>query len=126
MNAPRSCPTCGTTLGPSHADVLRRCTACQQLNPRGFHYCGFCAAPLGQVEGWTEHPGAPLPRPLVRSEDAPSVDHRGPDAITQPLPAPDAITKPEPIPAAVQAELTATSPSSPGPDRAGRRRKPDD
>ncbi len=46
MKAPDNCPTCGTTLGPLHADALRHCEACQKPNPRGFRYCGFCAAPM--------------------------------------------------------------------------------
>lgn len=47
MKPEETCPTCGTKLGPLHArEVLRRCEACQQPNPRGFRYCGFCAAPM--------------------------------------------------------------------------------
>lgn len=100
MNAPKSCPTCGTTLGPSHADALSRCDACQQLNPRGFHYCGFCAALMHSAPQWTSPP-------IRRDEGSPGFDHAGPDAITQPLPSPDAITKPEPIPPAVQAQISS-------------------
>ena len=42
-----SCPTCGTTLGPLRDhDRVRRCDACRRPNPKGFNYCGFCAAPM--------------------------------------------------------------------------------
>jgi hypothetical protein len=45
------CPTCGTKLGSlrDHAHA-RVCTSCQRANPRGFHYCGFCAAPMENTE----------------------------------------------------------------------------
>ena len=47
MRSDETCPTCGTKLGPLHErEALRRCDACQRPNPRGFRYCGFCAAPL--------------------------------------------------------------------------------
>jgi hypothetical protein len=47
MRPEQTCPTCGTKLGPLHErEALRRCNACQRPNPRGFRYCGFCAAPL--------------------------------------------------------------------------------
>lgn len=47
MKPEETCPTCGTKLGPlQQRDALRRCDACQRPNPRGFRYCGFCAAPL--------------------------------------------------------------------------------
>lgn len=47
MRPEETCPTCGTKLGPlQQRDALRRCDACQRPNPRGFRYCGFCAAPL--------------------------------------------------------------------------------
>ncbi len=47
MRPEHTCPTCGTKLGPLHArEALRRCDACQRPNPRGFRYCGFCAAPM--------------------------------------------------------------------------------
>lgn len=47
MRSDENCPTCGTKLGPLHErEALRRCDACQRPNPRGFRYCGFCAAPL--------------------------------------------------------------------------------
>jgi hypothetical protein len=47
MRPDETCPTCGTKLGPLHERAaLRRCDACQRPNPRGFRYCGFCAAPL--------------------------------------------------------------------------------
>ncbi|MEX1365073.1 MAG: hypothetical protein AB1Z98_18230 [Nannocystaceae bacterium] len=42
-----TCPTCGTALGPLHdKDALQRCSSCDRLNPRGFYYCGYCAAPM--------------------------------------------------------------------------------
>ncbi len=41
------CPTCGSSLGALHdKNVLHRCSSCNQPNPRGFYYCGFCAAPM--------------------------------------------------------------------------------
>jgi hypothetical protein len=47
MRPDENCPTCGSKLGPLHERAaLRRCEACQQLNPRGFRYCGSCAAPM--------------------------------------------------------------------------------
>lgn len=47
MRPEETCPTCGTRLGPLHErEVLRHCDACQRPNPRGFRYCGFCAAPM--------------------------------------------------------------------------------
>jgi hypothetical protein len=47
MRPETTCPTCGTKLGPLHErEALRRCDACQRPNPRGFRYCGFCAAPM--------------------------------------------------------------------------------
>lgn len=47
MKPRETCPTCGTTLGPLHdPENLRHCDACQRPNPRGFRYCGFCAAPM--------------------------------------------------------------------------------
>jgi hypothetical protein len=53
MRPDETCPTCGTKLGPLHERAaLRRCDACQRPNPRGFRYCGFCAAPL---ESEAEH-----------------------------------------------------------------------
>lgn len=46
-----NCPTCGAKLGSlrDHARV-RVCTTCQRPNPRGFQYCGFCAAPMENTE----------------------------------------------------------------------------
>ncbi len=42
-----NCPTCGTKLGPLRDhDRVRRCDACRRPNPKGFNYCGFCAAPM--------------------------------------------------------------------------------
>lgn len=42
-----NCPTCGTKLGPLRDhERVRRCDACRRPNPRGFNYCGFCAAPM--------------------------------------------------------------------------------
>lgn len=53
MRPEETCPTCGTRLGPLHErEMLRHCDACQRPNPRGFRYCGFCAAPL---ESAAEH-----------------------------------------------------------------------
>jgi hypothetical protein len=46
MKQPETCPTCGAALGPLHRDALQNCAACERPNPRGFRYCGFCAAPL--------------------------------------------------------------------------------
>lgn len=47
MKLRENCPTCGTALGPLHdRDTVRHCESCQRLNPRGFRYCGFCAAPM--------------------------------------------------------------------------------
>lgn len=51
MKPRENCPTCGTALGPLHdKDVLRRCTSCARVNPRGFYYCGFCAAPMESTD----------------------------------------------------------------------------
>ncbi len=46
MKSRNDCPTCGTTLGPLHADAVVECGACQRPNPKGFRYCGFCATPM--------------------------------------------------------------------------------
>lgn len=51
MSRSENCPTCGTKLGPSHARAaMQNCTACNQMNPAGFIYCGFCATPMESTE----------------------------------------------------------------------------
>lgn len=51
MSRPENCPTCGTKLGPAHArSAMQSCTACNQMNPSGFSYCGFCATPMENTE----------------------------------------------------------------------------
>lgn len=51
MRSRELCPTCGTTLGPlQDKDTLQRCSSCSRVNPRGFLYCGYCAAPMESDE----------------------------------------------------------------------------
>ncbi|MCH9688710.1 MAG: hypothetical protein K0V04_45180 [Deltaproteobacteria bacterium] len=41
------CPTCGSPLGALHdKNLLLQCGSCHRTNPRGFNYCGYCAAPM--------------------------------------------------------------------------------
>jgi hypothetical protein len=62
MRPEETCPTCGTKLGPLHQrEALRRCDACRRLNPRGFRYCGFCAAPIETVAEQAERADVAAP-----------------------------------------------------------------
>ena len=45
------CPTCGTKLGSLHdPEMWRTCNSCSRRSPKGFLYCGWCAAPMENTE----------------------------------------------------------------------------